>query len=117
MSYLVSATSGEGFDVIFDTVGDAVLARHRRLRPPLELGLPPRADRDDSDLRQPPLDRRAEPQCRAERGQPPPSARRGDERVERSGQAAVGGQGQSPRPLTMLSRSCWPLGPSSSRRT
>ena len=74
--------------------GDAVLARHPRVRPPLVLRLPPRADRDDGDLGQPPLDRRGGPQCRAECGQPPPRVRRGDERVERPGQAAVGGDGQ-----------------------
>ena len=53
-----------------------LLARHGRVRPPLELRLPPRADRDDGDLGQPPLDRCAEAQRRAERGQPAAGAGR-----------------------------------------
>jgi len=53
-------------DRVHNRVGDAVLARHGRVCPPLELRLPPRADRDDGDLAQPSLDRRAEPQRRAE---------------------------------------------------
>ena len=44
----------------------------------------------------PPFDRRAEPELRAERGQPPPSAGRRDERVERPGQAALGGHQVAP---------------------
>src|SRR5260370_1156928 len=51
-------------------------------------------DGGDGDLGEPPLDRGVEPQRRAERGQPAPGARRGDERVERPGQAALGGHQQ-----------------------
>src|SRR5579859_7742629 len=82
-------------DGVHDGAGHAVLACHRRVREPLELRLPPRPDRDDRDLGQPPLDRGVEPQRRAERGEPPPGARRGDERVERPGQAALGGHQQA----------------------
>jgi hypothetical protein len=53
-------------DRVHHRAGDAVLARHGRVRPPLEFRLPPRADRDDRDLGQPPLDRRTEPELRAE---------------------------------------------------
>src|ERR1019366_9499611 len=102
-------------DRVHHRAGDAVLARHRRVRPPLELRLPPRADRDDGDLRQPPLDRRAEPERGAERGQPPPGAVTNALNGPARPPSAV--TTRSPRPLTMLSHSCWPSGPSSSRRT
>src|SRR6185312_9737726 len=80
-------------------------------RPPFELRLPPRADRDDRDLGQPPLDRRAEPQLRPQRGQPPPRARRRDKRVERPGQSALCGQDQVAPPVDDAIPQLLPLGP------
>ena len=85
-------------------------ARATRLR------LPPRAGGDDGDLRQLPLDRRAEPELPAERGQLPPGARHSDERVEGPARLPSAATTSSPRRLTMPSHSCWPSGPSSSRR-
>src|SRR6185312_14740901 len=79
-------------------------------RPPFELRLPPRADRDDRDLGQPPLDRRAEPQLRPQRGQPPPRARRRDKRVERPGQSALRGQDQVAPPVDDAIPQLLPLG-------
>src|SRR5882724_11225728 len=88
-----------------------MLPRHGRVRPPFELRLPPRADRDDRYLGQPPLDRRAEPQLRPQRGQPPSRARCRDKRVERPGQAALRGQDQVAPPVDDAIPQLLPLGP------
>src|SRR5580700_6552799 len=98
-------------DRVDHRLAHAVLARHRRVREPLELGLPPAPDGDDGDLGQPPLDRGVEPQRRAEGGQPPSGARRGHERVERPGQAALGGHQQVAPSIEDGVPQLLPLGP------
>ena len=73
--------------------GDPEVQGHARMRPPLELRLPPRPDRDDGHLQQPTLDRRLEPQRSAEPGEAGADAGREDPRVERAHQRALlGGQ-------------------------
>src|SRR5258708_4200847 len=78
-------------DSIDRAVGHALVPCDPRVRPPLELGLPPAPDRDDRHFSQPSLDRRAEPQGSAERTQAPADAGRVQERVERPGQPATPG--------------------------
>ena len=98
-------------DRVHHRAGDAVLARHRRVRPPLELRLPPRADRDDGDLRQPPLidvpNRSVAPSEDSRR--PAPGAVTNALNGPARPPSAV--TTWSPRRSTMLSHSCWPSAP------
>src|ERR1039457_7067108 len=77
-------------DGVDDRAGHAVLTGHPGMRPPLALRLPARADGDDGDLRQPSLDRGAEPELPAQRAQVPAGLRRVHEGVERPGQPPGG---------------------------
>src|SRR5215472_1157605 len=76
-------------DRIDDGVGDAVLAGHTRVRPPLEFRFPASPDGDDRDFAEPALDGGVEAQDRAKRSESSPYLRRTDERVEWADQGAV----------------------------